>query len=356
MTPNDSRQAGSSEPSRRRFLKQLGEKTIAGGATAGLLGDAGRLSAADAPVAGTVKRRRFGTTDLQVSEVGFGGHSWSYKRTPDGSGGFRKVTVDEAVEMIGTAMDMGVNFFDSCTPLDECTTPGEALKRLKRRDQAVISVRPSHKMKGVENDKKEVVKWTEERLKAWQIDHIDLLLLSNVAAVTDKSGYWDMSYCIEALDKLKQQGKIRYTGFGSHFTPKWFFVAFHKFGKYFDCCSMPYNIRHRVAEKVMPAAKQAGLGVVTIKPFARGSLLKGRDLEPEGKDADLPRDMMAFVLKNKSLDVCLCGVHTLAQMKMNFSSSWTEVSQSGYERLEQVAAMPVPHGEHCWLEEGWRYA
>ncbi len=338
---------------RRRFLGQLGQGAVAGGA-AGILHGADCSTAAGASSDGRVKRRRLGTTNLEVSEVGFGGHSWSYKRTPDGSGGYRKLTIDEAVEMIDAAMDMGVNFFDSCTPLDECTVPGEALKRLKRRDEAVISVRPSHKMKGVENDKKEVYKWTEERLKAWQIDHIDLLLLSNVAEVTPQSGYWDMSYSIEALDKLKQQGKIRYTGFGSHFTPKWFFVAFHKFGKYFDCCSMPYNVRHRVAEKVMPAARKVGLGVVTIKPFARGSLLKGRDLE--GADADVPRDMVAFVLKNKAVDVCLCGVHSMAQMKTDFSASWAQISQSGYQRLEQIAATPVPHGEHCWLEEGWRYA
>jgi len=341
---------------RRRFLGQLGHGAVAGGAAGGLLQDARLVTAADTPGEGRVKHRRLGTTDLMVSEVGFGGHSWSYKRTPDGSGGYRQLTLDEAVEMISAALDMGVNFFDSCTPLRECTLPGEALKKLKKRDQAVICVRPSHKMKGVENDKKEVYKWTEERLKAWQIDHIDLLLLSNVASVTDKSGYWDMSYSIEALDKLKKQGKIRYTGFGSHFTPKWFFVAFQKFGDYFDCCSMPYNVRHRVAEKVMPAAKKVGLGVITIKPFARGSILNKSILDENG-NTDAARDMVAFVLKNKSLDVCLCGVHSMAHMKTDFSASWAKgISQSGYRRLEQIAATPVPHGEHSWLEEGWRCA
>ena len=36
-----------------------------------------------------------GKTGLKVSEIGFGGHSWSYRRVPDGKGEFRKVTVDE---------------------------------------------------------------------------------------------------------------------------------------------------------------------------------------------------------------------------------------------------------------------
>jgi aryl-alcohol dehydrogenase-like predicted oxidoreductase len=179
-------------------------------------------------------------------------------------------------------------------------------------------------------------------------------MLSNEVDVTDKSGYWDMTYSIEALDKLKQQGKIRYTGFGSHFEPKYFFEAFEEFGRYFDVCSMPYNIRHRVAENVMPAAKKAGLGVVTIKPFARGALFAKRDLA--GGDADLPRDLAAFVLQSPWVDSCLCGVHTLAQVRKNFSASWSPLSASERKRLEVVAASASVPRAYAWLENGWRYA
>ncbi len=337
---------------RRRFLAQLGRGVAAGAAGSGTLGQ-GSGAAADEPVEGRVRHRKLGRTGLSVSEIGFGGHSWSYKRVPDGDE-YRRVTIDEAVEIIAAGLDMGVNFFDSCTPELESTIPGEALKRLGRRDEAVICARPSHRMKGVPADKQEVFKWTEDRLRMWQIDCIDLLLLSNEVNVTPQSGYWDMSYSIEALEQLKQQGKIRFTGFGSHFEPKWFFVAFQRFAKHFDCCSMPYNIRHRVAEAVMPAAKQAGLGVITIKPFARGSLLRNRDLD--GAEATLPRDMIAFVLENSSVDVCLCGLHTIEQMKMNFSASWTRLTPEDHDRLRQLSmATAVPHGEHAWLEEGWRY-
>jgi aryl-alcohol dehydrogenase-like predicted oxidoreductase len=292
---------------------------------------------------------------LEVSEIGFGGHSWSYKRTPDGSGGLRQVTIEEAVEMIARGMDMGVNFLDSCTPDDESRVPGEALKRLGRRQEAVIAVRVSHKMKGVKRDIEEAFDWTEKRLKLWQTDYLDVLILSNEVNVTERTGYWDMSYSIEALEKLKQQGKIRYTGFGSHFEPKWFYVAFAKFAKHFDCCTMPYNIRHRVAELVMPIAREAGLGVITIKPFARGSLLKGRALA--GADQNLPPELIAFVLENAAVDVCLCGVHTVQQVSQNFAASWTRLSPDRRAQLESLAAAtPIPHGEFCWLEEGWRYA
>ena len=235
--------------------------------------------AASAPTAGRVGQRVLGKTGLKVSEIGFGGHSWSIARVPAADGSLRKVTVDEAVEMIRAGLEMGVNFLDSCTPLEESATPGEAIKRLKARDRVIVSIRVSHKMKGRKQDRDEIYKWTDRRLKLWQTDCVDLCLLCNTAGDTRQSGYWDMSYAIEALDKLKQQGKIRYTGFGCHFTPELFLQAIDKFGDYFDICSLPYNVRHRAAETVFPAAKKKNLGIITIKPFARGALLTGRGLE-----------------------------------------------------------------------------
>ena len=66
-------------------------------------------------------------------------------------------------------------------------------------------------------------------------------------------------------------------------------MAIDKFGDYFDIASIPYNVRHRAAETVLPAAKAKQMGTITIKPFARGSLLNKRDLT--GADAGLPRDI-----------------------------------------------------------------
>ncbi|MEE8451078.1 MAG: aldo/keto reductase [Thermoguttaceae bacterium] len=341
---------------RRGFLEKVGKGAVTGGVAGPLLG-ASHADAAEAggsgATPGKVGYRTLGKTGLKVSEIGFGGHSWSYKRTPDGQGGYRQVTIDEAVEMIAAGIDMGVNFFDSCTPLDESRIPGEALRRLKKRDDVIVSIRVSHKMKGTPDDRKEIYKWTEDRLRLWQTDHVDLCLLCNTENDTRLSGYWDMSYSIEALDNLKKQGKIRFTGFGCHFDPHYFLDAFEKHGDYFDICSMPYNVRHKAAKELLPAAKKKNMGVITIKPFARGELLKGRDLQ--GSDAGLPRDMMAFVLEDKNVDICTCGVHTLAQVRENFSAAWTRLSPEARKRLDELAMVEIPSGEHTWLEEGWRY-
>jgi predicted aldo/keto reductase-like oxidoreductase len=339
---------------RRGFLGQVGGAVAAGATVGPLLVNS--ASAADAATAvseeGRVRHRVLGKTGLSVSEIGIGGHSWSTSRVPDGKGGSRKPTIDEAVEMIRTSMDMDVNFVDSCTPLDESSVPGEALKRLNVRDQFIVSIRVSHKMKGVVGDREEIYQWTEERLKLWQTDYVDLCLLCNSEGDTPQSGYWDMSYSIDALEKLKKEGKIRFTGFGCHFTPELFLEAIDKFGDYFDICSIPYNVRHRAAETVLPAAKKKNMGVITIKPFARGSLLKKRDLQ--GEDAGLPRDMIRFILDNEMVDICTCGVHTVQQVRENLSASWTGLTPDGRKRLGLAAATPCP--TYQWLEGDWRYA
>lgn len=340
------------EATRRAFLTQVGRGAAAGGLTLGMAGCVGSLEAGQTasapPAVGSVRKRSLGKTGLAVSEIGFGGHSWSYARVSDGRGGKRTPTLDEATRMISLGLEMGVNFFDSCTPEEEHRVPGEVIRRLKKRAQVIVSARLCHKMKGVPADEEILYRWVDQRLKLWQTDYFDILMVTNTEKDTPQSGYWEMSHSIRAIEKLKEQGKIRFAGFGCHFRPEQYLDAFRKYGQSFDLCSVPYNIRHRAAEAVIPAAKKAGLGMVTIKPFARGALLEGRN----PADAGLARDMIAFVLENPGLDCCICGVHTEAHVRENFSASWTKLTPAGRRRLDQLARS-TPCREHAWLEQGW---
>ncbi len=341
------------QPTRRAFLAKL-SRGAAGGLALSLAPSAGLSEAGEAGPApvrvGTVRKRALGKTGIEVPEIGFGGHSWSYARVGDGRGGKRKPTLDEAMRMISLGLEMGVNFFDSCTPEEEHTVPGEVIKRLKNRREVIVSARLCHKMKGAAADAEIIDRWVDQRLKLWQTDYFDILMVTNTENDTPQSGYWEMSHSIRAIEKLKKQGKIRFAGFGCHFRPEQYLEAFERYGRSFDICSVPYNIRHRAAESVIPAAKKAGLGMVTIKPFARGALLEGH--EPAGSETGLARDMMAFVLENPEIDCCICGVHTEAHVRENFSASWTKLTPIGRKRLEQLASR-TPCPEHAWLEEGW---
>lgn len=331
------------DTARREFMAQAAQATALG------------LTCAVAPAAGAekspqVRYRTLGKTGLKVSEVGFGGHSWNFKRVPDGQGGMRQPTIDEATRMISLALDAGVNFFDSCTPREEHSVPGEVIKRLNRRKQIIVSARLCHKMKGVPGDIDVIYRWVDERLKLWQSDWFDILMLTNSENDTPESGYWDMSYSLEAVAKLKQQGKIRFAGFGCHFTPDGFRKAFARFGRDFDLCSMPYNIRHRVAEELLPEADRLGLGMVTIKALARGELLHGLDLS--AAHSGVARDMVAFVLENPLVHCCIFGMHTEAHVRENLAASWTPLTPDARQRLKAIAEQPK-RSLYGWLERDW---
>jgi aryl-alcohol dehydrogenase-like predicted oxidoreductase len=341
---------------RRGFLKRVAAGATAAVGSGALLDGAHAAEPQERPakVEHVVRRRTLGKTGLKVPEIGFGGHSWIYERVPDGQGGLRSTTIDEAVEMIALGFDMGINFFDGCTAHEEHSVPAEALRRLgKKRDEYIISARLCHKQFGTPEDKDAIKLFMDVYLKLWNTDYFDILMLSNESYDTERSGFWEMDHSIEAVHKLKKEGKIRFAGFGSHFKPEGFMYAFKHYAEHFDICSMPYNIRHRAAEKLLPVAKQVNLGVATIKPFARGSLLKDRDLT--GADAGVPRDMIAFVLENEHVDVSVCGTHTLAHVKENFSASWTPLTPQRRQKLDKLGAATACNDER-WLEEGWLYA
>jgi hypothetical protein len=348
MTRKSARQRDSIDSTRREFIARTAQGAVGGAAVSYA---ATLISQATGAESGEhVRYRSLGRTGLKVSEVGFGGHSWNLNRVPDGRGGMRRVTLEGAERMIGLALDLGINFFDSCSPREEHSVPGEVIKRLKRREQIIVSARLCHKMKGVPGDIDIIYRWVDERLKLWQTDHFDILMLTNSEKDTPDTGYWDMSYSLEAIAKLKKQGKIRYAGFGCHFTPDGFRKAFANFGRDFEICSMPYNIRHRAAEELLPEAKKLGMGVVTIKSLARGELLKDADLAE--RDAGIARDMIAFVLENPAVDCCIFGMHSEAHVRENLAASWTPLTEQARHRLLELGRLPR-RSSYGWLERDW---
>ena len=71
-------------------------------------------------------------------------------------------------------------------------------------------------------------------------------------------------------------------------------------------------------------------------------------------DHSHPGERLAFVLEDENVSACICGVHTVDQVKENFSASWTKLSP---QRRDQIT-MCEPNryllcGDHAWLEEGW---
>ena len=195
-----------------------------------------------------------GKTGLEVSYMGVGGyHLGSVKDQ------------NEANEIVGRALDAGVNFFDNCWEyhkgLSE-TRLGTALEG--KRDQAIVMTKVCTHGRG----KEVAMQQLEESLRRLRTDHVDVWQIHEVIYENDPDKIFAPGGAAEALRMAKQQGKTRFIGFTGHKDPSIHLkMLSHDFP--FDTVQMPLNCfdaTFRSFEKrVLPEANRRGLAVFGMK-------------------------------------------------------------------------------------------
>ncbi len=157
-----------------------------------------------------MKYRTLGETDLTVSEVSFG--VWSVS-----TGWWGKVDKPDAIKLLRSAQELGVNFFDTADTYAEGY--GETILQEafgKRRHEVVIGTkfgydiyapREGHRERPQRWDKEFVRKACEESLRRLGTDYIDLWQLHNPRLEAIRN---DELFTL--LEQLKREGKIRHYG------------------------------------------------------------------------------------------------------------------------------------------------
>lgn len=135
-----------------------------------------------------MKYRKFGNTDLNLSEVGFG--AWAI-----GGQSFGQVDRMDSLNALAKAEELGCNFVDTATVYGESENIlGDFLKG--RRDKWIVSSKYSGQKQGM-------TQLVNEQLKRMNLDAIDFYQIH--WAPNDPSLY-------EELYALKASGKVRYIG------------------------------------------------------------------------------------------------------------------------------------------------
>ena len=153
-----------------------------------------------------MRTRAFGTTGIQVSEIGLG--AWQLVRSsqwPDGP------DEDAAVRLVHAALAAGVTFIDTAPGYAEGrseTVLGEAL-RGGRRDGVVLCTKFGHRADGTSDwEASSIEKSVMASARRMGTDHLDIVLLhSPPPEVLEGSGE---HYAV--LEGLKQRGLIRAYG------------------------------------------------------------------------------------------------------------------------------------------------
>jgi len=211
-----------------------------------------------------VEYRRLGSTELEVSAVSFG--TWAI------GGDWGPVDEDEAVRAIYRAIDLGVNFFDTADIYGGGRS--EELLRKTTADKAdEIFIATKFCRAGDLHDpanysEKQVREYCEGSLKRLGRERIDLYQIHCPPTEILRDGS-----VFEVLDKLQQEGKIRYYG-----------VSVESVEEALICMEYPgvralqviFNIfRQKLIDELFPVAKEKGVGLLARVPLASG-LLTGK--------------------------------------------------------------------------------
>ncbi len=219
--------------------------------------------------------RKFGKTDLVVSEIGFGawaiGGNAMIGKTPIGWG---KADDADSVVAIHKAMDCGINFFDTADFYGLGHSEILLGKQLSNNKEVIIATKVGHRNIAetiqLDYSKEHILAACDASLNRLKRDTIDYYQLHSA-----RVEHFEKELCIEAMETLKKQGKIRYWGLSLNTfypEPEAKFMMQQSVG---DGFQLVYNIINQRALKLMKTAGEHNYGLIARMPLQFG-LLTGK--------------------------------------------------------------------------------
>ncbi len=206
-----------------------------------------------------MEKRRCGNSDLELSVLGVGCMSFG------GGAYFGPQTQQDVGEVVNTALDHGITYFDTAESYDAGRSEealGLALKGCRERATIGTKVSPEFTQPDV------LRQHCEMSLRRLQTDWIDLYMIHWPIAKEAMEG------AFSTLEALKKEGKIRSIGV-SNFGIQQLSEA-QAAGAKMAANQLIYNLLARAIETdILPACRQAGIGVIGYMPLMQG-LLTGR--------------------------------------------------------------------------------
>lgn len=221
---------------------------------------------------GEMLYRELGTTGVEVSAIGLGGAHI----------GQPSVTDAEAIRLIHEALDRGMNFLDDSWDYNGGRSErlvGQAVSTGGYRQKAFVMTKIDGRTKQLAADQ------INDSLTRLRVDHIDLLQHHEVIRYDDPDRIFNEGGAMEAVVAAKKAGKIRFIGFTGHKDPHihlYMLEVARAHGFHFDTVQMPINVMdahyRSFAQLVVPAALREHIGVLGMKCFGSGVLMKSSPL------------------------------------------------------------------------------
>ncbi|KAA1302043.1 MAG: aldo/keto reductase [SAR202 cluster bacterium] len=259
-----------------------------------------------------MRKRMFGNSGLETSVIGYGG--W-----PMGRGMYGDFDDDEAIRAARASYEEGVTLFDTAAVYGWGygeNLMGKALKGIRENVVLVtkgarewVRDNPDRRSATVsDSDPKRLLTSIDESLKRLQTDYIDLFLI-----------HWPdhnraFSEPMDALEKAKAAGKIRYTGV-SNFSVE--MMAESRDSSPIVTNQIGYHIFDRRPEaEVMPFVKENGMGIMAYGSLSHGLLTGTWDADKTFSEDDWRRGGANFGINSWGPENLAANVAVVEKLKV----------------------------------------
>ncbi|OUM00841.1 aldo/keto reductase [Variovorax sp. JS1663] len=326
-----------------------------------------------------MRYRKFGRTGLFVSELCLG------TMTFGGEGGMwgqiGQLQQGQVDELVGRAMDAGINFIDTANVYAEGRSEimtGQALRNLRiPRENVVVATKvlgemgPGPNARGA--SRHHIVHSVQASLKRLQLDHVDLYQIHGFDPATP------IEETLRALDTLVQQGLVRYVGVSNWAAwqiAKALGVSERLGLARFESLQAYYTIAGRDLEReLVPMLQSEQVGLMVWSPLA-GGLLSGKygrdsqgsqaeqgsrrttfDFPPVNKDrafdvidamrpiaeakkVSVAQVALAWLLHQPVVTSVIIGAKRADQLDDNIAATAVKLSGEELAQLDKVSALP----------------
>lgn len=262
-----------------------------------------------------IDRRMIPALGKEISRLGYGG--MRFPKNGD------EVDVDAAVQLLRKAYEMGINYFDTAMVYHK----GESEKIFGKafepypRDSYLIADKMSIWLCSDEEDMKARF---YNQLKTLKTDYIDFYLVHSL----NRNHYKKVKdlHCVEFLQQMKQEGKIKHLGFSFHDTYQVFTRILNDYTWDFVQIQLNYLDWHNQgAEQLYRELERRNLPVMVMEPV-RGGYLATIDSERAKPFLELePQRSIAswairWVESLPQVAVVLSGMSDLQQLEDNVAT------------------------------------
>lgn len=203
-----------------------------------------------------------------------------------GFGGYHLGAIEderESIRLLHAAIDAGITFLDNAWEYNEHASEermGKALAGGNRRDAVFLMTKACTHGRGADV----ALQQLEESLRRLCTDYLDLWQIHECVYDDDPARHYAPGSVIEALDKAKRDGKVRFVGFTGHKHPSIHRDMIER-GYRFDTVQMPLNVldpNYRSFEKtILPLARERNIKVIGMKAFSEGRSIEAGHIDPD---------------------------------------------------------------------------